>query len=110
MAMADALMSLAVAGLYAAKWTRHIETEWMKSLALRRPDLDGKLVHRRDRMRAAVPDWEVQERAWRTKVNGLVLPDPGDVHVLAAAVATHAACIVTANLRDFPASIRPAED
>ena len=55
-------------------------------------------------MRAAVPDWEVQERAWRTKVNGLLLPDPDDVHVLAAAVAAHAACIVTANLRDFPAS------
>jgi predicted nucleic acid-binding protein len=105
MAMADALMSLAVDGLYAAKWTRRIETEWMTSLALRRPDLDGKLVHRRDQMRAVVPDWEVQERAWRTKVNGLVLPDPDDVHVLAAAVAAHAACIVTANLRDFPASI-----
>jgi predicted nucleic acid-binding protein len=102
MAMADALMSLAVAGLYAAKWTRRIESEWMRSLALRRPDLTGKLVYRRDQMRTAIPDWEVRERAWRAKVNGLVLPDPGDVHVLAAAVSGRADCIVTANLRDFP--------
>jgi predicted nucleic acid-binding protein len=104
MAMADALMSLAVAGLYAAKWTRLVETEWMKSLALRRPDLESKLGHRRDQMRTAVPDWEVPEPAWRAKEKGLVLPDPGDVHVLAAAMAARADCIVTANLRDFPAS------
>ena len=33
------------------------------------------------------------------------VPDPNDVHVLAAAVAGHADCIVTSNLKDFSASI-----
>jgi predicted nucleic acid-binding protein len=105
MAMADALMSMASTGLFAAKWTRAIEAEWMASIEERRPDLKGRLDYRRDQMREAVPDWEVKERAWRTRAHGLALPDPDDVHVLAAALAGHADCIVTANMRDFPADV-----
>ena len=62
--VADALMSLATAGLFAAKWTTRIEDEWMRALEMRRPDLVGRLGVRRDSMRAAVPDWEVPEAAW----------------------------------------------
>jgi predicted nucleic acid-binding protein len=105
MAMADALMSLASSGLYAAKWSRTIESEWIASIEERRPDLKGKLGYRRDQMREAVPDWEVEERAWQSLAGGLKLPDPGDVHVLAAALAGHADCIVTVNLRDFPPDV-----
>ena len=53
----DALMSLATAGLFAAKWTARIETEWMAALELKRPDLKGRLQGRRDQMREAIPDW-----------------------------------------------------
>jgi predicted nucleic acid-binding protein len=105
MAMTDALMSLASSGLYAAKWSRTIESEWIASIEVRRPDLKGKLGYRRDQMREAVPDWEVEERAWQSLTGGLELPDPGDVHVLAAALAGHADCIVTTNLRDFPPDV-----
>lgn len=104
-AMADALMSLASTGIYAAKWTRTIEAEWMASIEARRPDLKGRLHYRRDRMRDVVPDWEVDERAWHMLATGLNLPDPGDVHVLAAALAGHADCIVTTNIRDFPTDV-----
>lgn len=31
LAMTDALMSIATAGLYAAKWTSRIEQEWIRS-------------------------------------------------------------------------------
>ena len=87
MAMADALMSLATAGLFAAKWTTRIEAEWIRSLEENRPDLQGRLDYRREQMREAVPDWEVDERAWTICARGLALPDPDDVHVLAAALA-----------------------
>ena len=102
LAMTDSLMSLATAGFFAAKWTTKIEDEWIRSLEKQRPDLAGKLWTRRDGMRDAIPDWEVPESAWSSITDGIVLPDPGDVHVLAAAIAGHADCIVTANLKDFP--------
>lgn len=105
LAMTDALMSLATAGFFAAKWTTRIEDEWIRSLQNQRPELTGKLGTRRDSMRDAVPDWEVPEAAWSSLVKGLQLPDPNDAHVLAAAIAGHADCIVTSNLKDFPNSL-----
>lgn len=101
-AIADSLMSLATTGLFAAKWTTRIEAEWIAALETDRPALAGKLAYRRDQMREAVPDWEIPEPAWRPLLDGLNLPDPDDNHVLAAAIAGHADCIVTSNLRDFP--------
>lgn len=59
LAMADALMSLATAGFFAAKWTTRIEDEWVRSLEKQRPDLIGKLGVRRESMRDAIPDWVV---------------------------------------------------
>lgn len=104
-AVADSLMSLATAGLFAAKWTQRIEREWVTNLEELRPTLKGKLETRRDGMREAVPDWEVNEDAWAPLVGNTKLPDPNDQHVLAAAIAGHADCIVTANVRDFPAEV-----
>lgn len=104
LAMTDALMSLATAGFFAAKWTTKIEEEWIRSLERQRPDLVGKLSVRRDSMRDAIPDWEVPESAWISLNSGIQLPDPDDRHVLAAAIVGHADCIVTSNLKDFPMS------
>lgn len=101
----DALLSLATAGLYAAKWTTRIEEEWIRALENSRPDVAGRLNVRRDCMRAAVPDWEVASEQWQCLKLDVELPDPGDLHVLAAAIAGHADCIVTDNLRDFPPEI-----
>ncbi len=104
-AMTDCLLSLATAGLFAAKWSTRIEAEWMQSLERRRPDLVGRLGRRRDSMRDAIPDWEVPEAAWSPLARALELPDPKDIHVLAAAIAGHADCIVTANVTDFPLNV-----
>lgn len=105
LAMTDALLSLATAGFFAAKWTTRIEDEWIRALERQRPNLTGKLDVRRDSMRDAIPDWEVPQAAWEPLVQGIELPDPDDAHVLAAAIAGYADCIVTSNLKDFPDAI-----
>ncbi|HSO83546.1 PIN domain-containing protein [Thiocapsa sp.] len=91
-AMTDALLSLAAAGLDAAKWTTRIEDEWIRALENSRPDLAGRLDVRRDCMRAAVPDWEVVPEQWQRLDLAVELPDPDDLHVLSAAIAGHADC------------------
>ena len=101
-AVCDSLMSVAATGLYAPKWTQRIEDEWTRSLEQKSGRPPGSCNVRRDAMRDAAPDWEVPEQAWNRIARCLQLPDPDDVHVLAAAIAGHADCIVTANLKDFP--------
>jgi hypothetical protein len=50
-AVADSLMSLATAGLFAAKWTQRIELEWITNLEKLRPPLKGRLETRQNGMR-----------------------------------------------------------
>ena len=104
-ATADALLSLAVEGLYAAKWTLAIEQEWVTAAERRHTEHAGRFVTRRDAMRDAVVDWEISPAGWQSLMSCLQLPDPKDVHVLAAAIAGHADCIVTTNLKDFPTAV-----
>lgn len=104
-ATADALISLAAAELFTAKWTATIEDEWLAVAERRHPGLQGRFTTRRDAMRDAVMDWEVKADSWKAVAPCLQLPDANDIHVLAAAIAGHADCIVTANLKDFPAAV-----
>ncbi|HEX2542476.1 MAG TPA: PIN domain-containing protein [Caldimonas sp.] len=101
--VADVLMSLARTGLFAAKWSIEIESEWLTNVAKANEHLKlDRLERRRALMRLAVPDWEVPQRKYSPLVPAIVLPDANDRHVLAAAIAGHADCIVSANTRDFP--------
>ena len=104
LAVCDALMSVAATGIYAAKWTRRIDEEWTRNLEAYKGLPPGTFDLRRDQMRLACPDWEVTAEAWQPLEAALDLPDPGDRHVLAAALAGHADCIVTSNLVDFPST------
>jgi predicted nucleic acid-binding protein len=104
-AISDALMEVAATGVYAAKWSKAIDDEWVRNLAKNKKRAEADFHTRRDSMHDACPDWEVPEEGWRLIEPCLSLPDVNDRHVLAAAVAGHADSIVTINIKDFPSSI-----
>jgi predicted nucleic acid-binding protein len=97
----DLLLSLASGEMFGARWTSLIQAEWVRNLAIKRPDLTLDLLNRTaTMMNSAIEDCLVEDFAWL--IDSLVLPDPDDRHVLAAAIVGHADAIVTFNLRDFP--------
>jgi predicted nucleic acid-binding protein len=98
----DLLIRIAQSGLVQAKWTDAILDETFRSLIRDRPDLDpAKLQRTRELMAGAVRD--VLVVGYEPLIEAVTLPDPGDRHVLAAAIRARAQLIVTHNLRDFPA-------
>ncbi len=104
-AICDALIEVAATGIYAPKWSARIDNEWVRNLAKDKGFPEERFHARRDLMHEACPDWEVPEEAWKSLESGINLPDQDDRHVLAAALAGHADCIVTQNLKDFPYSV-----
>jgi hypothetical protein len=99
----DLLMQIALTDLVRARWTGMIHDEWMRNVLKDRPDLSrAQLERTRDLMNASVRDALVE--GFEPLIPGLVLPDPDDRHVLAAAIRCGAGVIVTFNLGDFPAS------
>lgn len=100
----DFLMRLALTDLFRARWSDLIHEEWIKTLLTSRPDLKREELNRtRDLMNTAVRDCLVT--GFEHLIPSVVLPDPDDRHVVAAAVHSGASLIVTFNLKDFPPDI-----
>ena len=96
------LMRLALRDLFRAKWSQSVHDEWIEAALRDRPKLDRKKLERtRALMDAHVRDCLVE--GYEELIASIVLPDPGDRHVLAAAIRGGAEVIVTMNLKDFPA-------
>lgn len=97
----DLLLRLSVEGLVRARWSTRILDELDATLHKVHPQIP---TEKRDRLRAAVtrsvPDCIVED--YERLECSLELPDPDDVHILAAAIRCNAQAIVTFNLKDYP--------
>jgi hypothetical protein len=100
-AVRDIFMWLAVGMVYQPRWTDAIHDEWMRNVLADRPDLSRDQLQRTRQFMDEI-DPESVVTGYEKHVTSLVLPDPDDRHVLAAAIRAGASVIVTYNLRDFP--------
>jgi predicted nucleic acid-binding protein len=96
------LMRLSINGAFRPLWSEAVHEEWTRAVLRDRPHLTPTQIARtRALMEAHASDAMVT--GYEPLIDGLLLPDPNDRHVLAAAITGGAAVIVTANIRDFPA-------
>ncbi len=105
--MRTVLLGAARRGHFTPIWSRRILEEWAR--AARKIGPDGEIQARAEiaLLQAEWPD------ATRPPASGLErrlwLPDPGDLHVLALAIASSADAIMTLNAADFPRNILAEE-
>lgn len=97
------MIQLALTGVYRARWTHEINEEWTRNLIKNEPQLNpAKIQATADLMNRVVRDSLIED--YQDLIPSFTLPDPGDRHVMAAAVKARADVIITFNLRDFPDS------
>ncbi len=96
------LLSLAEAEFFRPRWSAEILDEFVRQFERRFGDPDGA-ARQRAMMERAFPEALVAD--YGGFIDTLDLPDPDDRHVLAAAIQTKAAVIVTENSGDFPAEV-----
>jgi predicted nucleic acid-binding protein len=97
----DLILNFAYYNLFVPIWTNEINTEWSNNLLINRKNIKAKSLQKTiDAMNSAFPNSNVQTASKLTR--SLVLPDPKDRHVLAAAIKSNATSIITYNLKDFP--------
>ena len=102
----DTLLRLAERDLYQILWSADIIEELHRNL-VEAGFGDEAVDHLCDEMQSAFPDAEVS--GYRSLLDSMTC-DPKDRHVLATAVRSNAAAIVTFNLNDFPdSSVDPYE-
>lgn len=99
------ILSLAEAGFFRPCWSREIMDETERAIctildAKGAPESRAVAQRQCAAITRAFPEGAVE--GYETLVPAFDLPDPGDRHVLAAAVRAQAVVIVTDNLRHFP--------
>ena len=97
------LVQLGVNDIVSPRWTDAIHDEWIRNLVAAGSATRERLVRTRDIMKRALPDADVRD--YEHRVASLTLPDPGDRHVLAAAIESGAETILTFNVKHFSADV-----
>lgn len=105
--MRQVLLGVARQGAFVPLWSARILEEWRRAAQKLGPQGLAQAEAEIAMTRAAWPGAEV---TWPPSLEArLWLPDAGDVHVLAAAVAGSADGIVTVNAKDFPRGVLAEE-
>ena len=105
--MRQMILGVAAQGVFTPLWSARIIEEWQR--AARKLGPEGEAQAGAEAAILAM-DWPDAEVTWPERLeNRLWLPDPADVHVLAAAIAGSADVIVTLNAGDFPRNILAEE-
>lgn len=103
----EILLAVAREGLITPLWSPRILEEWARAARKIGPTGEAQARAEIALLRAHWPRAEVHPRDG--DLARLWLPDPADIHVLAAAIAGSADAIVTVNTRDFPRHILAEE-
>lgn len=98
--MREVLLGVAAAGLYEPLWSPRILEEWARAAGKLGPGQEALARGEIAAAEARFPGAKVAPRAGDEA--RLWLPDPADVHVLAAAIAGSADLLLTLNIADFP--------
>lgn len=95
------LLGAAGAGLLRPRWSERVLEEWRLAVAKRHGvEAEGMVEATRATMAARFPEARCEEG--EVLLEALHLPDPADLHVVAAAAGCGAKILVTFNVRDFP--------
>ncbi|MDF1801257.1 RSP_2648 family PIN domain-containing protein [Thalassovita sp.] len=98
--MREILLAVAATGAYQPLWSARILEEWAR--AARKIGPTGE-AQARGEIALLSASWPKAPVTWPPSLeNRLYLPDPDDVHVLAAAISGSADVLVTMNAKDFP--------
>ena len=92
------LIGAARAGYFIPLWSPQILAEWAHAAAKQGPQVAAQTATEQALLAAEFPASMVSPSGH----NDLSLPDPDDIHVLAAAIAGDASELLTANTQDFP--------
>ena len=101
--MREVVLGCAQAGLFEPRWSPRILEEWARATIKLGPEQEvwarGEIAALGVQfpMACVTYDRAIEARFW--------LPDPADIHVLAAAVAGSCDAILTMNTKDFPGNL-----